>query len=100
MVLILGDGGTSKINNMQYIKQILTVFSVGLILFTMYTQNNKITELKTTVVKQEKVIDSLQTKVFQAQTLNGQYELTLDHLKEVNPKVAQQFQDYLLSETE
>jgi len=85
---------------MQYIKQILTVFSVGLILFTMYTQNNKITELKTTVVKQEKVIDSLQTKVFQAQTLNGQYELTLDHLKEVNPKVAQQFQDYLLSETE
>jgi uncharacterized coiled-coil protein SlyX len=85
---------------MQYIKQILTVFSVGLILFTMYTQNDKITELKTTVVKQEKVIDSLQTKVFQAQTLNGQYELTLDHLKEVNPKVAQQFQDYLLSETE
>ena len=66
----------------------------------MYTQNTKITELKTAVVKQEKVIDSLQTKVFQVQTLNGQYELTLDHLKEVNPKVAQQFQDYLLSETE
>lgn len=66
----------------------------------MYTQNTKITELKTTVVKQEKVIDSLQTKVFQVETLNGQYELTLDHLKEVNPKVAQQFQDYLLSETE
>lgn len=85
---------------MQYIKQILTVFSVGLILFTMYTQNKKITELKTAVVKQEKVIDSLQTKVFQVQTLNGQYELTLEHLKEVNPKVAQQFQDYLLSETE
>ena len=85
---------------MQYIKQILTVFSVGLILFTMYTQNKKITELNTAVVKQENVIDSLQTKVFQVQTLNGQYELTLEHLKEVNPKVAQQFQDYLLSETE
>ena len=99
MELILEIGGI-KINNMQYIKQILTVFSVGLILFTMYTQNDKITELKTTVLKQEKVIDSLQTQVFQAQTLNGQYELTLNHLKEVNPKVAQQFQDYLLSETE
>ena len=85
---------------MQYIKPILTTFSVGLILFTMYIQNTKITELKTAVLKQEKVIDSLQTKVFQVQTLNGQYELTLDHLKEVNPKVAQQFQDYLLSETE
>jgi uncharacterized coiled-coil protein SlyX len=100
MVQIFEDGGTNKINNMQYIKQILTVFSVGLIIFTMYSQNTKITELKTAVVKQEKVIDSLQTKVFQVETLNGQYELTLDHLKEVNPKVAQQFQDYLLSETE
>jgi uncharacterized coiled-coil protein SlyX len=89
-----------KINNMQYIKQILTVFSVGLILFTMYTQNTKITELKTTVVKQKKVIDSLQTKVFQIQTLNGQYEMTLNHLEDVNPKAAKQFQNYLLSETE
>jgi uncharacterized coiled-coil protein SlyX len=99
MELILEIGGI-KINNMQYIKQILTMFSVGLILFTMYTQNNKITELKTTVLKQEKVIDSLQTKVFQIQTLNGQYELTLDHLEEANPKAAKQFQDYFLSETE
>ena len=99
MELILEIGGI-KINNMQYIKQILTVFSVGLILFTMYTQNDKITELKTTVVKQEKVIDSLQTKVFQIQTLNGQYEMTLNHLEDVNPKAAKQFQNYLLSETE
>jgi uncharacterized coiled-coil protein SlyX len=66
----------------------------------MYTQNTKITELKTAVVKQEKVIDSLQTKVFQIQTLNGQYEMTLNHLEEVNPKAAKQFQNYLLSETE
>ena len=85
---------------MQYIKQILTVFSVGLILFTMYTLNDKITDLKTTVLKQEKVIDSLQTKVFQIQTLNGQYEMTLNHLEDVNPKAAKQFQNYLLSETE
>lgn len=84
----------------EYIKPLLTTFSVGLILFTMYTQNKKITELKTAVVKQEKVIDSLQTKVFQIQTLNGQYEMTLNHLEEVNPKAAKQFQNYLLSETE
>jgi uncharacterized protein YlxW (UPF0749 family) len=93
------DGGI-KINNMQYIKQILTVFSVGLILFTMYTQNEKITELKKDLVKQQKVVDSLQTKVFQIQTLNGQYEMTLNHLEDVNPKAAKQFQNYLLSETE
>jgi uncharacterized coiled-coil protein SlyX len=84
----------------EYIKPLLTTFSVGLFLYTMYTQNAKITELKTAVVKQEKVIDSLQTKVFQTQTLNGQYEMTLNHLEEVNPKAAKQFQNYLLSETE
>ena len=84
----------------EYIKPLLTTFSVGLFLYTMYTQNKKITELKTAVVKQEKVIDSLQTKVFQTQTLNGQYEMTLNHLEEVNPKAAKQFQNYLLSETE
>ena len=99
MELILEIGGI-KINNMQYIKQILTVFSVGLILFTMYTQNEKITELKKDLVKQQKVVDSLQTKVFQIQTLNGQYEMTLNHLEEANPKAAKQFQDYFLSETE
>ena len=100
MVQILEDGGINKINNMQYIKQILTVFSVGLILFTMYTQNEKITDLKTRVTNQEKVVDSLQTRLFQTQTLNGQYELTLNHLQEVNPKAAKQFQTYLLGETE
>lgn len=84
----------------EYIKPLLTTFSVALFLYTMYTQNAKITELKTVVVKQEKVIDSLQTKVFQTQTLNGQYEMTLNHLEEVNPKAAKQFQNYLLSETE
>ena len=84
----------------EYIKPLLTTFSVGLFLYTMYTQNAKITELKTAVVKQEKVIDSLQTKVFQIQTLNGQYEMTLNHLEEINPKAAKQFQNYLLSETE
>ena len=43
----------------QYIKPLLTTFSVALFLYTMYTQNEKITELRTTVVKQEKLIDSL-----------------------------------------
>jgi hypothetical protein len=99
MELILEIGGI-KINNMQYIKQILTVFSVGLILFTMYTQNEKITELKKDLVKQQKVVDSLQTDLFLSKTMNGRYELTLNYLKEINPKAETQFKNYLLSETE
>jgi len=84
----------------QYIKPFLTTFSVALFLYTMYTQNEKITELKTTVVKQEKIIDSLHTETFDATSANGRFELTLEYLKEVNPKAGKQFEDYLSSETE
>ena len=99
MELILEIGGI-KINNMQYIKQILTVFSVGLILFTMYTQNDKITELKSTVLKQEKLVDSLQNDLFLSKTMNGRYELALDYLKATNAKAAKQFETYASKETE
>jgi hypothetical protein len=93
------DGGI-KINNMQYIKQILTVFSVGLILFTMYTQNEKITELKKDLVKQQKVVDSLQTDLFLSKTMNGRYELTFEHLKATNIKAANEFEKFMSKETE
>jgi uncharacterized coiled-coil protein SlyX len=84
----------------QYIKPLLTTFSVALFLYTMYTQNEKITELKTDVVKQEKVIDSLSSKLFQSQTAKGRYELTLENLKEKNPNAAKQFEEFMSSETE
>lgn len=84
----------------QYIKPLLTTFSIALFLYTMYTQNEKITELKTTILKQEKVVDSLQTNLFEVQTSLGRYELTLENLKEVNPNAAKQFENYLSSETE
>jgi len=84
----------------QYIKPLLTTFSVALFLYTMYTQNEKITELKTTVVKQEKVIDGLSSELFQSQTAKGRYELTLENLKEKNPNAAKQFEEFMSSETE
>jgi hypothetical protein len=84
----------------QYIKPLLTTFSVGLILFTMYTQNEKITQLKTTVVKQEKLVDSLQADLFLSKMMNGRYELALDYLKVTNVKVANQFQIFMSEETE
>jgi hypothetical protein len=99
MELILEIGGI-KINNMQYIKQILTVFSVGLILFTMYTQNDKITELKKDLVKQQKIVDSLQTDLFLSKTMNGRYELTFEHLKATNIKAANEFEKFMSKETE
>ena len=84
----------------QYIKPLLTTFSVALFLYTMYTQNEKITELKTTVVKQEKLVDSLQDDLFLSKMMNGRYELALDYLKVTNVKVANQFQTFMSNETE
>lgn len=84
----------------EYIKPILTTFSVGLFLYTMYTQNEKITELKTTVVKQEKLVDSLQDDLFLSKMMNGRYELALDYLKVTNVKVANQFETFMSNETE
>lgn len=84
----------------EYIKPILTTFSVGLFLYTMYTQNEKITELKTTVVKQEKLVDSLQDDLFLSKMMNGRYELAFDYLKVTNVKVANQFETFMSNETE
>ena len=84
----------------QYIKPLLTTFSVALFLYTMYTQNEKITELKTRVVKQEKLVDSLQDDLFLSKMMNGRYELALDYLKVTNVKVANQFETFMSNETE
>ena len=100
MVPIFVDGGIKTNIMKEYIKPFLTTFSIALCLYTMYTQNEKITELKTSIVKQEKVIDSLQTNLFEVQTSLGRYELTLDNLKDINPNAAKQFENYLSSETE
>ena len=84
----------------QYIKPLLTTFSVALFLYTMYTQNEKITELKTTVVKQEKLVDSLQDDLFLSKMMNGRYELSLDYLKVTNVKASKQFETFMSNETE
>jgi hypothetical protein len=89
------------------LKQVLGVASVGLILFTMYEQNKTITKqkgeinaLKNTIQKQDSINANQYDDVFNAQSENGRYELTLEYLKEVNPKAAKQFKDYMAHETE
>jgi uncharacterized coiled-coil protein SlyX len=84
----------------QYIKPLLTTFSLALFLYTMYTQNEKITELKTDVVKQEKLVDSLSSELFQSQNANARYELTLEFLKDNNAKCYEQVKNFYEKETE
>jgi hypothetical protein len=73
----------------------------------MYEQNKTITHyknevkaLKITIEKQDSINTEQYNGLFEVQTENGRYELSLDHLKEVNPKAAKQFEDYMTHETE
>lgn len=47
-----------------------------------------------------KQVDSLYDETFNDKLEIGRYELSLDHLYEVNPKAAKQFEDYMEHETE
>ena len=44
--------------------------------------------------------DSLNDELFNAKVEAGRYELSLEHLYEVNPKAGKQFSDYMEHETE
>jgi hypothetical protein len=84
-------------------------FTIGgaCILLVLNTQQrNQIKELKQQQFIQggdihtTEVVDSLQSELFNLQTINGRYELSLEHLYEVNPSAAKEFDDYLNHETE
>ena len=44
--------------------------------------------------------DSLHDELFNAKVENGRYELSLQHLYEINPKAGKEFQDFMEHETE
>ena len=44
--------------------------------------------------------DSLHDELFNAKVWSGRYELTLDHLQEVNPKATLEFVNFMNHETE
>jgi hypothetical protein len=46
------------------------------------------------------VVDSLHDELFNVKAENGRYELSLEHLYEVNPKAGKEFQAFMEHETE
>ena len=58
------------------------------------------TVLQTQTVKLTNQVDSLHDEAFNASTVNGRYELSLEHLKEVNPKAAKEFEEFMNTQTE
>jgi hypothetical protein len=84
----------------QYINPILTACSLLALLTTIYFQNERINQFKVEVKTLQNVTDSLHDELFIKHIENGRYELTLDHLQEVNPKAALEFVNYMNHETE
>jgi hypothetical protein len=80
------------------------------LLYVIYGQNKQLTKLESEQVKVynvplavdslQNIIDSLEAETFSAQTQNGRYELSLEHLYEVNPNAGKQFTTFMEQETE
>jgi hypothetical protein len=48
----------------------------------------------------QSIVDSLESEIFILHTQNGRYELSLEHLYEVNPKAGKEFTEFMEHETE
>ena len=94
----------------KYQKAIVGTGAVA-VLIVCYFQQKELTKLRmetkvevTTVPyvidSMQTVVDSLHDELFQAKVENGRYELSLEHLYEVNPKAAKEFTNFMEHETE
>ena len=85
----------------KYQKAIVGTGAVSVLLIC-YLQQKELSKLRSEVNKipAPTTIDSLATENFILKTQNGRYELSLEHLYEVNPKAAKEFDEYLQNETD
>jgi hypothetical protein len=51
-------------------------------------------------IEKANLIDSLHDELFISKVQNGRYELSLQHLYEINPKAGKEFEDFMEHETE
>jgi hypothetical protein len=92
----------------KYQKAIVGTGAVSVLLIC-YFQQKELTKLRServvistpkTTDSLQKVVDSLETELFMSQTMNGRYELSLEHLHDVNQKAGLEFQRFMETETE
>ena len=94
----------------RYINPLLTFGTTMALLYVIYGQNEQLTKLESEQVKVynipeavnvlQSTIDSLNSEAFILQTQIGRYELSLEHLYEVNPNAGKQFTTFMEQETE
>jgi hypothetical protein len=84
----------------QYTTPLLTACLLIALLSTLYVQNNKVNDLKTKLYQADSIQQEMRDELFNARVEAGRYELSLEHLKEVNPKAALEFDNFMQHETE
>ena len=91
----------------KFINPLLSLGTAAALLGAIYFQNQEIDSLeKQTPIQNvvgsnnQNIVDSLQEELFMLQTQNGRYELSLEHLYEVNPNAGKQFTTFMENETE
>ena len=93
----------------KYQKAIVGTGAVA-VLIVCYFQQKELSKLRSEQIKVYNVPhnvdslitlkDSLYDELFISKVQNGRYELSLEHLYEVNPKAGKVFDDYMKNETE
>jgi hypothetical protein len=93
----------------KYQKAIVGTGAVA-VLIVCYFQQKELSKLRSEQIKVYNVPhnvdslitlkDSLYDELFNTKVQNGRYELSLEHLYEVNPKAGKEFQDFMEHETE
>ena len=92
----------------KYQKAIVGTGAVA-VLVVCYFQQKELSKLRTEQkievvvggdIEKANLIDSLHDELFIQKVQNGRYELSLEHLYEVNPSAAKEFDDFMAHETE
>ena len=93
----------------KYQKAIVGTGAVG-VLIVCYFQQKELSKLRSEQIKVYNIphnvdslmniADSLNDELFISKVQNGRYELSLEHLYEVNPKAGKMFTEFMEHETE
>jgi len=87
----------------KYLNAILSIGTVAVLFYTLFDLKEQVKQVDVLKKKLNEVTvikDSLYDETFIKQVELGRYELSLNHLEEINPKAALQFVNYMNHETE
>lgn len=87
----------------KYITAALSLGTISLLFYTIFDLREQVKQVEVLQHELDSVMivkDSLYDVSFQVQVENGRYEMSLEHLKTVNPKAADEFENFYGHETE